>query len=384
MRFEFATATRIVFGPGTFEEVGPLGVEMGRRALLVIGCGTQQVVPLMEDLNRRRVECITLEVTGEPTTQLALAGVSRARETRCDFVVAVGGGSAIDTAKAVAAMLTNEGDLLDYLEVIGKGKQIANPPAPFIAVPTTAGTGAEVTRNAVLGSLEHRVKVSMRSPLMLPRLVVVDPLLTHSVPPAVTASTGLDALTQVIEPYVSIKANPLVDGICREGMARAARSLLRAYRNGSDAEAREDMSLASLFGGLALANAGLGAVHGFAGPIGGMFPAPHGVVCARLLPHVVRANVEALTEREPDSPVLARYDEVARIVTGAATARAIDAVEWVRDLCAQLKVPPLSEYGIRPEHFPEIVENSQKASSMKGNPIVLTPDELSEILRRAV
>jgi alcohol dehydrogenase class IV len=279
--------------------------------------------------------------------------------------------------------MTNPGELLDYLEVIGRGRPLTHAPAPYIAIPTTAGTGSEVTRNAVLASPEHQVKVSLRSPLMLPRLAVVDPELTYSVPPAITASTGLDALTQVLEPYVCNQPNPMIDALCREGLGRAARSLRRAYENGNDAEAREDMALVSLFGGLALANAKLGAVHGFAAPLGGMFSAPHGVTCARLLAYVMEANVRALQTRMPDSPALARYDQVAQILTGKATARAADGVLWTQNLCEALNVPPLSEFGLAEEDFPSVVDKARKASSMQGNPIKLSDEELTEILRKA-
>jgi alcohol dehydrogenase class IV len=315
---------------------------------------------------------------------LVLSGAQRARDDRCDLVIGIGGGSVVDTGKAIAALLTNEGDLLDYLEVIGRGQPLTRPSAPYIAIPTTAGTGSEVTRNAVLASPRHRVKVSMRSPLMLPRLAVVDPELTHSMPPGLTASTGLDAFTQVLEPYVSHRANPVTDAICREGLRRAAHSLRRAYEDGSDAAAREDMALVSLFGGLALANAGLGAVHGFAGPLGGMFDGPHGALCARLLPYVMETNVRALQSRMSGSPILARYDEVARILTGKASARAMDGVLWVQDLCQALDVPPLSTFGLTTADFPKVVDQARKASSMKANPIVLTDEELGEILKRAV
>jgi alcohol dehydrogenase class IV len=384
MQFEFATATRILFGPGTFQEIAPLAAEMGRRGLVITGRSVERAGPLLDELSKRGVGCVRFSVEGEPTTDVALAGVERARDAGCDFVVGVGGGSVIDTGKAIAALMTNRGELLDYLEVIGRGKPLTHTPAPHIAVPTTAGTGSEVTRNAVLASPEHRVKVSLRSPSMLPRLAVVDPELTYSMPPAVTASTGLDALTQVLEPYVSIQANPMTDAICREGMWRAARSLRRAYQDGSDAEAREDMALVSLFGGLALANAKLGAVHGFAGPMGGLFHAPHGTICARLLPSVMEANVRALQARMPDSPSLARYDEVAQLLTGENTARASDGVSWVQDLCQALDVPPLSDFGLTEGDFPTVVEKAGKASSMKGNPIVLTDEELTQILREAV
>jgi len=223
----------------------------------------------------------------------------------------------------------------------------------------------------------------MRSALMLPAAAVVDPELTYSMPPSVTAATGLDALTQLIEAYVSKKANPLTDGICREGLRSAGRSLETAYRDGSNHDAREDMSLASLLGGLALANAKLGAVHGFAGPLGGMTGAPHGVICARLLPHIVNANVQALQRREPSSPALGKFDEVAELVTGRDGAGAEGLIAWVQELCLRLETPPLAQYGLRQADFAKVVAQARKSSSMKGNPIVLTDDELTEILGKA-
>lgn len=382
MRFEFATATRIVFGPGTIQEVGPRAAEMGRRAFVLTGRSPKRATPLVEQLQGQGVECTTFTVFEEPTTAMASEGVEQARQAGCDLVVGIGGGSVIDTGKVVAALLTNRGRLMDYLEVIGAGQHLTNMPVPYIAIPTTAGTGAEVTRNAVLRSPEKHVKVSMRSASMLPRLAIVDPELTHSMPPAVTASTGLDAITQLMEAYVSNQSNPLTDGICREGLRRAARSLHRAYEDGSNRDAREGMSVASLFGGLALANAKLGAVHGFAGPLGGMFSAPHGVICARLLPSVMEANVRALRSRAPGSSALARYDEVAQILTGRA-AGAADGIAWVQDLCAALRVASLGEFGLKEADLPAVVEMSKRASSMKGNPITLTDRELTEILRKA-
>ncbi len=222
MRFEFATAAHIMFGPGVLREVGPMVVEMGRRALVVTGRTTARAAPLLDGLAAEGIDAVTYPVGCEPTIETARLGTERARETDRDMVIGFGGGSALDAGKAIAALLTNSGDPLDYLEVIGGGQPLTQPPLPYVAIPTTAGTGAEVTRNAVLASPEHRVKVSLRSPLMLPRLALVDPELTHTLPPAITASTGLDALTQVIEPYVSNGANPLADALCREGMRRAA------------------------------------------------------------------------------------------------------------------------------------------------------------------
>lgn len=383
MRFEFATATRIIFGPGTIREVAGEAAGLGRRAFVVTGRSPERAGPLFEQLKSCAIEYVTFSVPAEPTTTIVAEAVGRARGWKSDLVIGIGGGSVLDTGKAIAAMLTNSGQLLDYLEVVGEGKPLTQTPAPCIAIPTTAGTGAEVTRNAVLAVPEKQVKVSMRSPLMLPRLAVVDPELTHSMPPSTTASTGLDALTQLIEAYVSNKANPMTDGICREGLKRAGRSLRKAYENGSDSSAREDMALASLFSGLALANAKLGAVHGFAGPLGGMIFAPHGVICARLLPFVCKANVKALHSREPDSPALARYDEVARILTGKVSARAADGVEWIQNLCKALTVPPLVQFGLKEKDLPTVVAKAQKSSSMKGNPVILTDDELIEILKES-
>ncbi len=383
MRFEFATATHIIFGPGTISEVASLSGEMGKRAFIVMGSTNKRAEPLLEYLDKQDIDYVTFNVSGEPTTTIASAAVQAARQAGCDLVISIGGGSVLDTGKVVAAMLTNSGELEDYLEVVGAGKPINQRSAPHIAIPTTSGTGAEVTRNAVLGVPEHRVKVSMRSPYMLPRLAVVDPVLTHSMPPNVTASTGLDALTQLLEVYVSGQANPLTDGICREGLRRAGRSLRRAYEDGDNYNAREDMAIASLFSGLGLANAKLGAVHGFAGPLGGMYSAPHGVICARLLQFVMEANVEALQRRDATSPALAKYDEAARLLTGSNLAKAADAVSWVRELCLALKVPSLARHGLKQQNFEIVISKAKKSSSMKGNPVELTDDELLNIIRQA-
>jgi alcohol dehydrogenase class IV len=236
----------------------------------------------------------------------------------------------------------------------------------------------------VLAVPEQKVKVSLRSPFMLPRLAIVDPEMTYNLPPAVTASTGMDALTQVIEPYVSIRANELVDLYCREGIARAARSLRLVYQEGDNVQGRADMAWASLLGGLCLANAGLGAVHGFAAPIGGMFPAPHGAVCARLLPLVVEANCRALKERQPENPAISRYTEIARILTGRQAATIEDGIDWLKQLCSDLKIPALSEYGVSKADIAILVQKSTAASSMKANPIPLTASELADILEKAL
>jgi len=357
---------------------------MGRRAFVVTGRRRMHVDRLRDQLANHGIELVTFQINGEPSTETARDGVRQAREASCDLIIGLGGGSALDAGKAIAALLTNEGDPYDYLEVIGKGKRLAKPSVPYIAIPTTAGTGSEVTNNAVLTSPEHHTKVSLRSPLMFPRLALVDPELTYSLPPETTASTGLDALTQLIEAYVSIRANPLTDAICREGIRRAARSLEHAWEDGNDAVAREDISVASLMGGLALANAGLGAAHGFAGPIGGMFSAPHGAICACLLPHVIAVNTAALKERLPAGESLRRYHEVSRILTGNESAGPDSAATWVKDLCKTLRIPSLASYGLSSGHIPLLIEKAAVASSMKNNPIQLTPDEMREILTRAL
>jgi alcohol dehydrogenase class IV len=297
------------------------------------------------------------------------------------MVIGLGGGSVLDAGKAIAALATSRGDVFDYLEVIGKGQPLKNMPLPFIAIPTTAGTGTEVTRNAVLGSPAHGVKVSLRSPMMLPTLALVDPELTYSLPKEVTASSGLDALTQLIEPFVSVKANPMTDAICREGIRYAAKSLRRAYQNGADVSAREGMALASLFGGMALANAALGAVHGFAGPLGGMLNAPHGAICAKLLPLVMDANLKALESRHAS---IERFVEIAQIVTENKNASAQDGVQWVSELVRELNIPPLSTHGMAEAHIPEAVQKTLNASSYKGNPISLSEGELTEVLEKAL
>jgi alcohol dehydrogenase class IV len=324
------------------------------------------------------------QVAHEPTVDLVQRGVRLAHAVGTQVVVGFGGGSAIDTAKAIAGLVTNPGPVLDYLEVVGRGIPLKSPALPLVAIPTTAGTGSEVTRNAVLAVPEQKVKVSLRSILLMPRLAVIDPELTYTMPPAVTASTGMDALTQVVEPFVSTRANPMVDSLCREGMLRAGRSLLKAYQNGEDSEAREDMSYTSLMGGLALANAGLGAVHGFAAPLGGLYPAAHGVLCARLLGPVVRINYQALLARYPGHPVLGKYAEAARLVMGSSADSVEVWADWIEDLCQKMEIPRLGDLGLKQEAFGEIVERASVASSMQANPVRLEGDELAKILSLAL
>jgi alcohol dehydrogenase class IV len=384
IQFEFTTVPRILFGAGAVKSVGGNSKVFGKCALVVTGRNPQRAENLIADLRQHGTGVVTFAVAGEPEIATVEEGIQLAKTEKCNSVIGFGGGSVIDAAKAIAALLTNEGELLDYLEIIGRGQMLKKWSAPFFAIPTTAGTGSEVTRNAVLASPEHKLKVSLRSRLMLAKMAIIDPELTYDLPPALTASTGLDALTQLIEPFVCSRANPMTDGLCVEGIRRAARSLRIAFADGKDKSAREDMALASLHGGLALANAGLGAVHGFAGPIGGSFPAPHGAICAALLPHVMDANIRAFRQRAPNSAALSRYDEVARLLTGDASATVDDGVKWIRELVGDLHIKPLGIYGVREDHVADLVAKAANASSMKANPIALTADELAETLRAAI
>lgn len=383
-RFEFATASHILVGPGTAKDVPAAAKKYGASVLVITGASSERVAWLTSLLCQSGASVNTWHAVGEPTVESIRQAVGASRPNNIEVVISVGGGSVIDAGKAIAAMLANHGDLMDYLEVIGGAKALPKPSLPFIAVPTTAGTGSEVTRNAVLGSHAHHVKVSLRSPSMLPSWAVVDPELAYDLPRAVTVRTGLDALTQLIEPYVSVRANPFTDGFCLDGMPRVARSLRPAASGGKDPEARFDMAVASLQGGLALANAGLGIVHGFAAPVGGMFPAPHGAVCAALLPHAMAVNIQALESRQPAGQALARYESVARVLTGRSTAQPEDGVAWVKHLCEDLGVLPLRTYGVGKEHISTLVEKASAANSTKGNPLPLTQEEMAEILRRAI
>jgi alcohol dehydrogenase class IV len=324
---------------------------------------------------------ITYFVVGrEPDIDMLDTAVKLARQNKCDYVIGFGGGSVIDTGKAISALLNNEGDLMDYLEVVGRGLPQKNPSKPYIAIPSTAGTGSEVTRNAVIDVPDQNVKVSMRNAFMLPKIALVDPELTLDLPPQITATTGMDAFVQVIEPYVCNSPNPMVDMFCRDAIPRASANLLNAFCDGSNMDARENMAWVSLMGGLSLANAKLGAVHGFAGPIGGMFHAPHGAICACLLPAVMQVNIDNLKKMNAESISLKRYCEIAIWVTGDLNADVGDGPQFIENLCRNMKIPRLHELGISKNDFSLIVEKSKNSSSMKGNPTQLSDEELTRIL----
>jgi alcohol dehydrogenase class IV len=384
VRFEFASAGRIVFGPGVVKELPDLAAAFGKRAFVVTGKDRLRHAGIVGALEEKGLSCTLFQAGGEPSIELIRAGAALMRSAKSEFVIGIGGGSAIDAGKAIAAIAANAGDVLDYIEVIGRALPFERTPFPFIALPTTAGTGSEVTRNAVLGSQEHGVKASLRSASMLARVAVVDPELTVGLPPKLTASSGLDALTQLIEPFVSIRANPLADALCRDGLTRVARALPRAFENGADKEARAAMSYGSLLSGLALANAGLGVVHGFAAAVGGMFDVPHGSICAAILPHGMAVNLHALRERARESEALERYEQAARLIIGDPRATAEDGVVWISSLTQRLRAPRLGIWGIGEKDVAVIVERAARASSMKANPLPLSDSELAGIVRSAL
>lgn len=383
IRFEFATASRVIFGRGCSAQLAALCQPLGSRILLVTGSRPERAEWAVESLRKAGMSCEIFSIQGEPKLGEAVAGAEMARKKGIQVVVGIGGGSAVDAGKAIAALAPQPKEALHYLEVVGKGQALDHPSLPCIALPTTAGTGAEVTRNAVLSCPEHAVKASLRHASMLPQVALIDPELARDCPAAVTAASGMDALTQCLEAYVSCRAQPMTDALCAEGIRRAVRSLEKAVQDGSDLEAREDMALAALFSGMALANAGLGAVHGFAAPIGGKFHAPHGAVCAALLAPVWKANAE-IVQKSADSRLQERFQQAAGLLTGQPKADPQQAEALLRQMTKTLGIPSLRSFGLQEDHLCEMAEKASRASSMKGNPVSLPQEQLIEILREAL
>lgn len=370
-----------MFGAGSLARLPAWRGELGERALLVTGKnGREERAAAL--LREAGVAVVKYSVAGEPTVADAETGAVLGRAERCEWVLGLGGGSALDAGKAIAALMTNTGPALDYLEVIGQGRPLERASAPFVAAPTTAGTGAEATRNAVLLSPEHGVKASLRHRSMLPRLALIDPELALTVPATVTAATGMDALTQLLEAFVCTRANTMTDALCAMGIVKAARALRRVVADGGDLAARSDMALAALFSGMALANAGLGAVHGFAAPLGGRFGIAHGAVCAALLPAVWEVNLAAARERGVPGCV-ERFRQAAVWLTGDAGAAPEDGVAWLRELARDLRIATLDALGVGAADWEELIPLARRASSMKANPVVLTDAELRGCLERA-
>jgi alcohol dehydrogenase class IV len=383
MKIDFSTSNRIIFGAGESRKISDYISGLEKKVFLVRGNNPFYGIEFFKNIEKLNLEITVFAVQEEPDIDLLDKAVSLARKNHCEFVIGFGGGSVIDTGKVVASLLNNEGNLMDYLELVGKGMPQKNPSKPYIAIPTTAGTGSEVTRNAVVNVPEKNVKVSMRNPYMIPAIALVDPELTLDLPAQITATTGMDAFIQVIEPYVCNSPNPMVDMFCRDAIPRASANLVKAYQDGFNLEARENMSWVSLLGGLSLANAKLGAVHGIAGPIGGMFHAHHGAVCACLLTAVIRVNIERLMKIGADNPSLLRYQEISTWVTDDPSAKITDCIDYFEDLSIKIKIPRLNEIGIEKQDFPQIVEKAKNSSSMKGNPVQLADEDLIHILNLA-
>jgi len=376
--FAFLTAGEIHFGRGVAGEAVARALGFGARVLVVHGANVTRAEWLLDGLREAGAEVVGFACGQEPDVALIEAGVEAARGHGAQVVVSLGGGAVIDAGKAIAALVPAKRPMLDHLEVVGRGLPLETDPLPFIALPTTAGTGAEVTKNAVIGVPEAGRKVSLRDARMLPDVALVDPGLTDAVPKAVTLASGLDAVSQVIEPYVSSKANRMTDALCRAAIAPGLRALRQLVDEGEDKAARDEMAWCSLSGGLALANAGLGAVHGLAGPIGGVSPAPHGAVCGRLLPFVLEENA-----RRAEGVTAVRLGEVrgwiAEALDGAPDEAPTTLEAWARDA----GLPGLQAMGLAPEQFGAVAEAAAASSSMKGNPVALDVACLHEILQSA-
>ena len=383
-RFDLAVPGDIRFGAGRVSEVPGLLADLGAsRVLILTGRTTSRADETRSALNEADISSVVFGVATEPSVERVRAGLDLLLETSCDAVLGFGGGSALDVAKAVAVLATSGTDVMDHLEIIGAGRPLERPGLPCVAVPTTAGTGSEVTRNAVLSG--GGVKASLRSSLLLPSVALVDPNLLVGVPKPTIAASGMDALSQLIEPLLSQRANPFTDALARDGIRRSARSLRRAYEEGmEDSGVREDLAMASLFSGMCLANSGLGVVHGLAAALAARLSAPHGAVCAATLAAAVDVNLRALRERAPEHSALPRITEVANLLTGRSDATAEDAIAWLQELTGALSIPGLASYGLSHDQIDAVVTAAQNASSMRGNPIKLSDQEVSEILTRSL
>ena len=384
VRFDLAVPVDIRFGAGRVSEVPEVFARLGAsRVLVVTGRTMSRADTLRSELRETGISSIVFGVATEPSIERVRAAVSLVAESGCDAVLGFGGGSALDVAKAVAVLALSGTDPTDHLEVIGAGHPIERPGLPCVAVPTTAGTGSEVTRNSVLSG--GGVKASLRSPLILPKVALVDPELLVGVPKPTIAASGMDALSQLIEPLLSKRANPFSDALARDGIRRSARSLRRGYEEGmEESGVREDLALASLFSGMCLANSGLGAVHGLAAAAGARLSAPHGAVCAAVLAAVMDVNLRALRERAREDPALPRMTDVATLLTGLTEATPEDAIAWLQELTTALSIPGLASYGLNQDEIAPMVAAAQKASSMRGNPIELRDEEVTEIITRSL
>lgn len=375
--FTIAMPQRILFGRGEAQKAPALIAPFGTRGLIVHGANPARAQWLLDALHAAGIETLALPCATEPTLTILKTALAQARPFAPDWVAAIGGGAALDLAKALAALIPAETGPLDHLEVVGKGLPLQTPPLPFIALPTTAGTGAEATKNAVIGLPDHGRKVSLRDDRMLARLAIVDPALTDHTPRATTLASGLDAITQVIEPYVSCKATPFTDALTAPAIPQGLIALKRLMET-EDPAARDALAHVSLTGGIALANAGLGAVHGLAGVIGGLTPAPHGAICGALLAPVLRLNRAQAT-----GETARRLDAVFHHIATALGGRPDDAPETLAAWARGAGLPGLTAQGLPPTLHEETAKAARDSSSMKGNPVALTTLDLMAALHAA-
>ncbi len=389
MQFSVSHLPEIQFGSGKIALLPAVITQFGHQVLLVTG-GTswskaEWWSPLLQSLDAAGIQYYQVKVDGEPSPELVDATVKQFYRQNIDVVVAVGGGSAMDAAKAIAGLLKINKPVLDYLEGVGPELKYSGPSVPFIAVPTTAGTGSEATKNAVLSRPgENGFKKSFRDDLLMARVAIVDPDLLVSCPPAVIAANGMDAVTQLMESYVSTRQNVFCNALSEQAIQRAAKGLLALYQSTQDDRARENMAFASMISGINLAQTGLGSVHGLASPLGAFFPIPHGVVCGSLLAQATQLNIQVMLQREPENPALESYFRLSKIIcdrqfTDHETAfKSLINELW--NWTHALQIPGLAGYGVKESDIDRIVQNVSP-SSMKTNPIKLTDDEIAAIVR---
>ncbi|NOH80470.1 iron-containing alcohol dehydrogenase [Vibrio sp. RE86] len=378
--FQFMTSTRIIFGEGALQSSLSTLNQFGYSVLLVTGKNLQRANPVIQYLKLQNMRYQHVAISGEPNITMVEETALAGRKFQPDMVVAMGGGSVLDMGKALAAIIPNQGDVYDYVEVVGRSVPLKSKPIPFIAIPTTASTGSEVTKNAVLRSGQDQVKVSLRSPEMLADVAIVDPTLTYGTDPYVSGRGAMDAFTHLMEAYVCGEPNPLTDMICEEGLRRLSQSVIAACMQ-DDHKARADISFAAMLGGMAITNAKLGAAHGLASALGGKLNAPHSVITARLAPYVMSENINA-AHRAGRNDLLHRYTRLAQVLTGRVNAHREDSVLWVRMMLDKLDIPALDEFGVCSTSFEQVAEDTLKSVAIKGNPLPLTEERLIYILEQ--
>lgn len=378
--FQFMTATRIIFGEGALPNSLSILNQYGYSVLLVSGKERERSRIITQYLNAQNMRYQHVAITGEPNITMVEETAILGRRFKPDMVVAIGGGSVIDMGKALAAIIPNQGNVYDYVEVVGRSVPLKTKPIPFIAIPTTASTGAEVTRNAVLKSGQDKVKVSLRSPDMLADVAIVDPALTYGTDMYTSGRGAMDAFTHLMEAYVCGEPNPLTDMVCEEGLRRLSRSILPACRK-DDKKARADLSFAAMLGGMAITNAKLGAAHGLASALGGKLEAPHSVITARLAPHVMYENIRS-ARKAKRKDLLSRYEKIAQIVTGRNNVHVEDGILWVKMMLDKLQLPNLSQFGVCSTSFEKVADDALQSVAIKGNPLPLTQERLVYILNQ--